>query len=176
MGKKRYLGILAGCMIVLLGGSFIGNYILHKNHKSQYVESETGFPNGVSEVKVSKDNRYSYYVLKDGNCRIISYNKRDKSLVEIPDSLDGHKVTGLGGTSHAWHQEIKKIIVPKTIQHMEDIEFGNCKNLKVILFKGDVKEIRESCFENFKGTIYAKKNSNLINFAKRHSVKWRIYK
>lgn len=157
--------------IILCISSAVINFYLHKNYKEAFVKDESYIEDGMSEIKTSKDKKYSYRINKDENTiEIISYLMNDVENLEVPESIDGLIVTSLGEASFAYHEELKSIKMPDTINTMKMAVFGSCVNLKKVYFSKDVATIDDWAFGDFTGTVVTVKEYHLYNFAKNNGV------
>lgn len=62
------------------------------------------------------------YVLNGSSAKITGYKGTDTS-VTIPDTLDGYKVTGVGGNAFWNKDKITEIVLPKTLTHLGSMAF-----------------------------------------------------
>lgn len=79
---------------------------------------------------------YKYYVIDGQSCGIKSY-VGESSEIMIPDEIDGYRVTVIGQKSFANKDFIKKIVIPKSVQEIEDKAFSDCYSLSAITFGAD---------------------------------------
>jgi hypothetical protein len=151
--------------------SFLTNVYLKKNYKQAFAKNESFVENGLSEIKESEDKKYTYRLNEDGTTAvIISYLGNDAENIVIPNMIDGCTVSSLGEASFAYHDELKSITVPDTVNSLELAVFGSCPDLEKVYFTSDVENINEWAFGDFSGTIVANKNSNLSKCAKDQKV------
>ena len=118
------------------------------------------------EQNVSEDD-FRTASLGDGTCEIVSCSATVK-VVRVPETLFGETVVGIGSNAFAM-LEVQKIILPDTVEYLEDyaislcekleeIELGKglkrtgvfsitgCNNLRSISFPEGMEEMTQSCF------------------------------
>ena len=171
--KKAHISakVIVVLLIILCVSSAGINFYFHKNYKEAFAKDESYIEDGMSEAKTSKDKKYSYRINKDENTiEIISYLMNDVESLEVPESIDGLIVTSLGEASFAYHEELKCIKMPSTINTMKMAVFGSCVNLEKVYFSEDVETIDDWAFGEFRGTVVTVKGYNLYNFAKNNGI------
>ena len=77
---------------------------------------------------------YEYEVLEDGTAIITKYYG-PKSEVEIPESIDGIVVSGIGNSVFAGNSNLTKVTIPKTVTSLEYEAFASCTNLTNVEFE-----------------------------------------
>ena len=158
-------------LIILCASSAGINFYLHKNYKEAFAKDESYIEDGKSELIVNKKKKYSYRINKEDNSvEIIAYLKNDMENLEVPETIDGLAVTSLGEASFAYHEELKSVKMPKTINTIKMAVFGSCVNLKKVYFPEDIATIDDWAFGDFTGTVVTVKDYNLYNFAKSNGV------
>ena len=103
-----------------------------------------------SEKVVSGD--YTYRVINTDEAEIVSYKGTDKEVV-IPETLDGYRVTAIGGY-HDYYDDgafsgcyqLQKITVPGTIRSIGDRAFCGCSRLTTVILNCDA-DIPASAFK-----------------------------
>lgn len=140
---------------------------------------------------------YGYNLNEDGSATIVSFNENKNyelqyytggSVLYIPNMLDGHPVTKLGGRSF-WYEtprNITTIVVPEGVTTIENcalysgdfptvylpstlttIERNTFKGVKTVICYSTNVEIDENTFRSCKGTVfYGYPSSTLEAFVK----------
>ena len=175
IGNKK-IHISVKVMIILLvvfcGLSAGGNLYLHKNYDAAFAKEESHIEEGKSELIFSDDNKYSYRINEEDNSvEIIAYLKNDVENLKVPEYIDGQQVTGLGEAAFAYHDELKSVEMPKTINTIKMAVFGSCVNLEKVYFPADVENIEEWAFGDYFGSIVTVKGSNLFKYAESNDIK-----
>ncbi len=80
----------------------------------------------------------------DGTISILGYNG-DASVVNIPEEVDGLKVTSVSGVR--MNDSIAKIVIPDSVITIEDGAFKDNSNLEEVVMGNNVEVIGESAFE-----------------------------
>ena len=75
---------------------------------------------------------YQYSVLGDGTVEIEKYLGSDSSII-IPQNIEGKKVTCIGSSAFADHEEIIDVIVPDSVKSIDGYAFSDCSNLEKIV-------------------------------------------
>ena len=88
---------------------------------------------------------YEYRVLEDGTVKIIGY-KGTAEFLEIPGSLNGLAVTGIGDLAFTSSNNLKEIIIPDSVISIGDYAFFICQNLSSIIIPDSVISIGEYAF------------------------------
>lgn len=146
-------------IICLCALGIVTNSYLHKNCREAFEKEDSYVEDGMSQMEISKDKKYSYRINEGENTvEIIGYLKKNVDSLHIPEKIDGLKVTSLGEASFAYHEELKCIKVPKTVTSMKMAVFGSSVNLEKVYFAGDVKNIDDWAFGDFAGTIVIENN------------------
>ena len=70
-------------------------------------------------------------------------------VVEIPDTIDGYPVVGIGEQAFANLSSLKKIIVPATVQYIDEDAFKGCVNIIDVEIRNDDEiEVGEDVFDS----------------------------
>ena len=96
----------------------------------------------VTGAFAEEEGLYQYEVKADGTARIV-YIDSSVEIAEIPAEMDGYKVTSIGGEVSFVGGNLKRVILPDTIQSIEDYAFSNCFNLEAINIPDSVTSIGE---------------------------------
>ncbi len=89
---------------------------------------------------------YTYVLLENGTVSIISYNRDDYGIVEIPETLDGHSVAIIGAGSFEQKRRLNEVIIPEGVITVEKNAFAYCASLKNVALPSSVRSIGESAF------------------------------
>ena len=115
-------------------------------------------------VKTYRDFEYS--ILDDGTVKITDYTGSDSKLV-IPGTIDGKKVTSIGGYAFEYCESLTSVTIPNSVTSIEYYAFYNCTSLTDVYYTGSETEwnnidIRDynSCLTN--ATIH-------YNYAPNHT-------
>ena len=85
------------------------------------------------------------YTLADGQATIIWYNGNEAEL-EIPDTLDGHPVTGIGFAAFECRDGITRVTIPDSVTSIGDSAFWGCAGLPGITIPAGVTSIGDNPF------------------------------
>lgn len=125
-----------------------------------------------NENAVYTSGDYNYVKLDDGTAKIVKYNKSGESDLDIPNSLDGLKVTVIGENAFTEEQNITKVRLPRYLTKIESYAFNKstvgyvwfhqinddtstiiepyafseCVNLKQVILSKSVKRIEAQAF------------------------------
>lgn len=114
---------------------------------------------------------FDYYELDDGTLEIQGYDNKDKvKIVEIPDTIDGKKVSVLNLGLFRSNEVVEEIILPESLKIIEDQAFLDatalrkleingietmgdyciygCPKIKEVRLPEGLKELGESAIEN----------------------------
>ncbi|MDF9836695.1 uncharacterized protein YjdB, partial [Breznakia sp. PF5-3] len=94
-------------------------------------------------AKISGD--FSYEVSSNGTAEITNYIGDDTEL-EIPDTLDGYKVTKIGYGAFSECKGLEKVIVPDTVVTFGNYAFSQCTKLKEIVIPDSVVSLGQNAF------------------------------
>ena len=95
-------------------------------------------------VKTYRDFEYS--ILDDGTVKITDYTGGDSKLV-IPSTIDGKKVTSIGGYAFEYCTSLTSITIPNSVTSIGDYAFSNCRSLTSITIPNSVTSIGVCAFE-----------------------------
>ena len=95
-------------------------------------------------VKTYRDFEYS--ILDDGTVKITDYTGSDSKLV-IPSTIDGKKVTSIGGYAFEYCTSLTSITIPNSVTSIGDWAFDECASLTSITIPDSVTSIGDSAFE-----------------------------
>ena len=89
---------------------------------------------------------FIYETLEDGTVNILEY-KGNGETVNIPESIDGHKVTSINTQAFVLHFEIKTVTLPDGITSIADRAFAYLSRLSSINLPESLKFIDDTAFE-----------------------------
>lgn len=124
-----------------------------------------------ADEKNEDDVTFDYYELDDGTLEIEGYDNKDKvKIVEIPDTIDGKKVSVLNLGLFRSNEVVEEIILPESLKIIEDQAFlgatalrkleingietmgdyciYGCPKIKEVRLPEGLKELGESAIEN----------------------------
>lgn len=109
----------------------------------------------VEEENVGGDGDYSYqasdnslfeYSLNDANeATITSYNG-NVSALNIPDTLDGYKVVGIGKNVFQKNTELRMVVIPDSVTEIGSYAFSKCSNLENVSLSDNIQSIGTYAF------------------------------
>ncbi|MBQ6549954.1 MAG: leucine-rich repeat domain-containing protein [Lachnospiraceae bacterium] len=89
------------------------------------------------------------YEVRDGSATITGYTGKDKVL-EVPDALDGIKVTAIGRRAFVENITLESVTIPKSVTTIGEGAFQECSSLTEIIFPDTLVSIEESAFASTK--------------------------
>lgn len=90
-----------------------------------------------AESYVSGDFKYSF--LDNGTAKIARYTGTATTL-EIPNEIDGNKVTYISWWSFNGCNTLKSVTIPDTVTRINNFAFSHCNSLKNIYYTGTEKQ------------------------------------
>lgn len=126
------------------------------NLRMEVVEDSTAHvyaeENDIEYILYSPENdfAYGYEVLEDKTVKIVEYFGWDDE-VEIPDEINGKKVTVIGDSAF-YASEITSLVIPEGVTTIETSAFSNALSLEEIKFPSTLTYIGGYAFE---GTAWA---------------------
>ena len=84
--------------------------------------------------------------VKDGCVRISGYKKND-TMVEIPDAIDGKPVTVISDGAFKGHTTLEYITIPETVEEIGCSAFQGCTGLRSVELPDSVKFIWSDAFK-----------------------------
>lgn len=115
-----------------------------------------------SDITASADEEgdFSYTQLLEDTCKITRYNGQSTNL-EIPETLGGLTVTGIGDNAFSNNKNLEHIVLPETLVTIGSCAFANCYALEEIILPDSVTSIDHSAFDQCHGLKSIKFSSNL---------------
>ena len=134
--KRNYIiGLsITGALVV---GLIVGTVVLAKTALTDYSNVEN----------------ITYYVQTEGDYKgaVLYKLKSDysyPSTFRIPSQIKGNKVVGVAENAFAGHREIKKVIMPNTLQFVGEKAFYNCTNLSSFSWSKNLVDVGVDAFLN----------------------------
>jgi hypothetical protein len=87
-----------------------------------------------------EENGYSYAIMGD-EAMLMRYTGGDED-VRIPDTLGGYPVTVIRSETFSMNNYIRSIVIPETVQKIQNSFIYNCRNLKAIYVPDTSVEVR----------------------------------
>lgn len=87
-----------------------------------------------------------YQIIDDYSLDIYKVECLGKQIIRIPDEIDGHTITGIFPEAFL-SSDVKKIILPETINYIGHGAFKDCKYLEEINIPDAVENIECAAFE-----------------------------
>ena len=124
-----------------------------------------------SEAAALGARDYEYRVLGDGTVEITKY-KGDGGVVEIPESIDGKTVSGIGDKAFKDRGALTEIVIPRSVKAMGKGAFAFCESLTNIFIPDSVTEIGKDAFSGCDNlTITCAPGSYAEKYAKEYNIK-----
>ena len=86
-----------------------------------------------------------YYEIRDGGVFILNYRGDHGGHVEIPATIDGKPVTGIGNSAFLG-RKLSSVTIPDTVTQIVDAAFAHCPNLSTVNLSENVTVIDGSAF------------------------------
>ena len=164
MRKKILVGLLIAVSVTCFSGC--GSSSDQGNNTKEEVVTKKN-----ADEKDENDLTFDYYELDDGTLEIQGYDNKDKvKIVEIPDTIDGKKVSVLNLGLFRSNEVVEEIILPESLKIIEDQAFlgatalrkleingietmgdyciYGCPKIKEVRLPEGLKELGESAIEN----------------------------
>ncbi len=156
--KKSILStLIAASMLVMLTGCDVRTILPSSTTESSDSESVSApaseessiaeTSDGKTSVEESPANVYEYDIQDDGSIIITKYIGNE-SVVEIPSTINGRRVTLIGFHSFSACNSITSITIPSGIEYLGEYAFFDCVNLTSITIPNSVTSIRANAFSN----------------------------
>ncbi len=114
---------------------------------SEYIEDEKYNPTDNSDLKEYGD--YSYMEAA-GGIYVVEYSGNEEVL-NIPEKIEGNTVIGLYSECFATAENLRKVIIPKTVDAIYTDTFLNCSTLGTIEVSSS-----NTTYSSYNGTLYSK--------------------
>lgn len=98
-------------------------------------------------AQTGESGDYKYEVLDNPeHVWITGYTGTDTKVV-VPKSIDGYGVVGIGVEAFAKNDNIVEVVLPDTVESIQNYAFWFCRNLKSITFTSTLTDIRFYAFQ-----------------------------
>lgn len=156
--KKSILStLIAASMLLMLTGCDVRTILPSSTEESSDSESVSApaseessiaeTSDGKTSVEESPANVYEYDIQDDGSIIITKYIGNE-SVVEIPSTINGRRVTLIGFESFRACNSITSITIPSGIEYLGEYAFFDCVNLTSITIPNSVTYIGANAFSN----------------------------
>ena len=95
--------------------------------------------------RLSDDVSLAYENRSDGTCAITGYQGTPATL-EIPDIIEGMKVTEIAKGAFMNCESLKSVHIPESVEIISNIAFAMCPSLMELTFGSELKEIGQGAF------------------------------
>lgn len=112
---------------------------------------------GIS-VFAAESGEFEYEVLRDGTASITEYFGSATEVV-IPETIDGYVVTYISGFGFYKTEDIRKVIIPKSVDSISEYAFSGCIELETINVD---KNNPAYCDED--GVLFNKDKTTLVKY------------
>lgn len=93
------------------------------------------------------DNFFRYEIINENEVHIIAFvGENFSSNIEIPEEIEGYKVTCIKEGAFYNNPHIKKIVIPSSVEVIENSAFAYCSSLENVVFNDGNSEILISQF------------------------------
>ncbi|MDY3938618.1 MAG: leucine-rich repeat domain-containing protein, partial [Oscillospiraceae bacterium] len=93
------------------------------------------------------ESDYEYNVNDDGMASIERYTGADVETLVIPSSIDGHKITRIGGYTFCSLSALHSVTVSEGIKEIGSHAFSECPELKSVTFPNSIESINSNAFD-----------------------------
>ncbi len=93
------------------------------------------------------DNNYIYEIINDKEAIIIEHRYLESDKIDIPSSVDGYSVIGIGDNVFYGEDSVAEVIIPDSIVSIGAGAFAYCSNLVSVTMGSGVTDIGEGAFE-----------------------------
>ena len=93
-----------------------------------------------SDGYLADSHMYGYHIEENGEATITNYYGTDEKVV-VPDTIDGHVVTGLGSSVFLRNTSVKEIILPDNISKIGFSAFEGCSNLETLKLPQNLEDM-----------------------------------
>lgn len=98
----------------------------------------------INDIKSS----LKYQINVDNETITISEYLGNYSFFEIPEIIDGKKVTGIDKYAFTEHRELEEIVIPSGVVEIGAHAFYNCRNLNRICMPDCIRSMGDGAFKN----------------------------
>lgn len=111
--------------------------------KTDYTEATMGVVETTAEYTSNTD--YLYIKNEDGTIAISGYTGSN-SILTVPDTVDGLKVTAIGDHAFEANWDLEEVILPDGVTYIGESAFMDCGKLKSITIPETTVTIRRAAF------------------------------
>lgn len=101
---------------------------------------------GLIDGLAAPEEHFVYVPMADGTAGIAAYTGPGGYVI-VPDTLDGYKVTGIGGYAFYGCKSITGITLPEGVTVLGDWAFAECSNLQKIVLPDSLMIVGRQCFD-----------------------------
>lgn len=137
--KQLWAALLtAAAMFSMTGCAALGD-----TDTTSYTESTIGIVETTEEYVSQTD--YLYIKNEDGTIAISGYTGSD-TVVNVPDTVDGLKVTAIGDHAFEANWDIEQVVLPEGITYIGESAFMDCGRLTSVNVPESTETIRRAAF------------------------------
>lgn len=89
---------------------------------------------------------YYTYTVSDGNATITNVDTSISGDIEIPSTLGGYPVTGIGGAAFCYCDDLVNVTIPDSVTSIGDFAFWGCTELISVTIGSGVTSIEYDIF------------------------------
>ncbi len=104
------------------------------------------------------------YKIVDGKAEIILCKENNDSTLQIPQSIDGYKVIGIGESAFKKDLSFTKVLLPEGIEYISDNAFFACSKLQSVAFPNSLESIGDRAFAYCENLSELELCENIKNF------------
>ncbi|MBQ4451219.1 MAG: leucine-rich repeat domain-containing protein [Clostridia bacterium] len=105
---------------------------------------------------------FQYQILEDGTAEIVKYTEginapaqvEGETVLEIPDSIEGHRVTSIGRFAFIGAKEFNRVNIPEGITRIGFWAFADCSFLETVILPESIRTIDDGAFTSCKSLRY----------------------
>ena len=125
-----------------------GYMVFETDQFGTYLLTEAQLNAGIEQNEYTiGDSTYKYRELEDKTLEISGYEGIDFDI-EIPEKIDGKKVTSIGKYAFSYAMRLRYIDMPSSITNIDEYAFANCTNLMGIKLSNGLLRIGIGAFQN----------------------------
>ncbi|MCF0228223.1 MAG: leucine-rich repeat protein [Parasporobacterium sp.] len=83
-----------------------------------------------NKARISKDGMYTYTDLGADGIMVTGY-LGNEAVITIPETIDGHRVTGIGSGGFSYNDQLTEVTISKYINRINPASFDRCENLEI---------------------------------------------
>ena len=130
---------------ILMGGGVIATMTNLRVYGYAGSAAETyANDNGFKFCDIEHEWSYGIWDSDEGTIYILGYNGK-KTEIEIPDTIDGKKVVGVGPFAFQSDNSLKSVKLPDSATYVGPGAFNDCKSLETVIGNGEI-EISDDAF------------------------------